>query len=77
LSGEDRVLFELGRGMTGAERVAMVARLADEERAAICAGFRAQHPDYSDRQVFLALVRVLHGDELVRRAWPAEPLVES
>lgn len=38
---------------------------------------RRRHPGYSDRQVFLALVRKRYGDDLVGRAWPGEPLVDA
>jgi hypothetical protein len=31
---------------------------------------RRRHPDYSDREVFLALVRLRYGDELAGAAWP-------
>ena len=31
---------------------------------------RRRHPDYDDRQVFLALVRRRYGDDLALQAWP-------
>ena len=37
---------------------------------------RRRHPNYSDRQVFLAIVRRRYGDDLVSKAWPHEVLVE-
>ncbi|HYN31621.1 MAG TPA: hypothetical protein VES40_03275 [Ilumatobacteraceae bacterium] len=40
-------------------------------------GIRRRHPDYDDRQVLLAVVRLRYGDDLVRAAWPDEPLVDS
>ena len=36
---------------------------------------RGRHPEYSERQVFLAMVRLRYGDDLVRDAWPDEELV--
>ena len=36
---------------------------------------RGRHPEYSDRQLFLAVVRHRYGDDLVRQAWPHEDLV--
>jgi hypothetical protein len=36
---------------------------------------RRRHPDYTDRQVFIALVRHRYGDDLVRQAWPDDELV--
>jgi hypothetical protein len=67
---------------------AAAARSVDDrlqEWAALCRatadshadGIRRRHPDYDDRQVFLALVRVRYGDALYRAAWPGEPLLEA
>lgn len=38
---------------------------------------RRRHPEYTDRQVFLALVRKRYGDDLFASAWPNEPLVDA
>lgn len=38
---------------------------------------RRRHPDYSDRQVLLALVRKRYGDALADAAWPDEPPLAS
>jgi hypothetical protein len=38
---------------------------------------RRRHPECSDRQVFLALVRKRYGNDLVGGAWPDEPLVDA
>jgi hypothetical protein len=35
----------------------------------------ARHPAYDEYQARMALYRLLVGDELFRRAWPAEPLL--
>lgn len=43
---------------------------AEMEAAAV----RRRHPDYDDHDVLLALTRLRYGDELVRGAWPDEPL---
>lgn len=40
------------------------------------AAVRRRHPDYGDHDVRLALVRLRYGDDLVRGAWPDEPLRE-
>lgn len=37
---------------------------------------RRRHPDYDDRQVFLALVRQRYGDHLALRVWPDAAAVE-
>jgi hypothetical protein len=38
-------------------------------------GVRRRHPEYDDRQVFLALVRHRYGDELFAAVWVGEPLL--
>lgn len=40
-----------------------VARMAEQ-------AVRRRHPDYDDRQVFLALVRGHYGDDLALQVWP-------
>lgn len=37
---------------------------------------RRRHPDYDDRQVFLALVRRRYGDDLALAVWPEAADVE-
>jgi hypothetical protein len=37
---------------------------------------RRRHPDHDDRQVFSALVRRLHGDDLALEVWPDAAAVE-
>jgi hypothetical protein len=44
----------------------------DLEAAAV----RRRHPGYTDRAVFLAMVRRRYGDDLFARAWPGEPLLD-
>jgi hypothetical protein len=38
------------------------------------AGIRSRRPDYDALDVKRALRRLRYGDELVRKAWPREPL---
>ncbi|HEV7721498.1 MAG TPA: hypothetical protein VGO60_09445 [Iamia sp.] len=58
----------------------VAARLAEWEalnRAGAhmeAAAVRRRHPDYDDHDVLLALTRLRYGDDLVRDAWPDEPL---
>jgi hypothetical protein len=39
-------------------------------------GIRRRHPDYDDHHVLLAAARLRYGDDLVREAWPNDPLVD-
>jgi len=61
------------RRMSGAERVAIAAQLSEDVRAVSMAGIRSRHPEYSDREVWYALQRLLLGDDLFARAWPLAP----
>ncbi|HUQ03473.1 MAG TPA: hypothetical protein VM261_13320 [Kofleriaceae bacterium] len=60
------------RRMSLDERILRTLEMMDEGYELARDGIRMRHPDYSERQVFLALVRMLHGDELYAKAWPGE-----
>jgi hypothetical protein len=45
--------------------------IAQMEAAAV----KRRHPEYTDREKFLALVRHRYGDELFSAAWPKEPFL--
>lgn len=70
------VQIEAYRRMGGLQRAQIAFRLSDFMRRTAMAGIRRRHPDYDDRRVLLALARLLHGDNLVRRAWPNDELVD-
>lgn len=72
----DAVQREAYRRMGGAGRVQVMFRLNDMVRHTAMAGIRHRHPDYDDEQVLLAYARLLHGDDLVRQAWPGRKLVD-
>jgi hypothetical protein len=67
--------IERYRRMTPAERVALAVEMSEDTRAIAAAGIRARHPSYSTSDVRYALLRLLLGDELFRRAWPHAPLL--
>ncbi len=70
----DAVQLEAYRRMGGSGRAQVMFRLCEMARRASEAGIRSRHPGYDDGQVLLALARLLHGDELVKRAWPGRAL---
>jgi hypothetical protein len=72
----DAVQLEACRRMGGSGRAQVMFRLNEMARRTTEAGIRRRHPEYDDDQVLLALARLLHGDELVRRAWPGRALLE-
>jgi|APLow6443716910_1056828.scaffolds.fasta_scaffold236409_1 hypothetical protein len=72
----DAAQIEAYRRMGGPGRAQVMFRLCAMTRQAAEAGIRKRHPGYDDARVTLALARLVHGDELVRRAWPDRELVE-
>ena len=62
------------RRMTPEQRSELAMKLSEDVRELARGGIRARHPEYGARDVELALLRILYGDELVRRAYPLEPL---
>jgi hypothetical protein len=72
----DTVQIQAYRRMGGTGRAQVMFRLGDMARRTATAGIRRRHPEYDDEQVLLAWARLLHGDDLVRSAWPDRELVE-
>ena len=64
------------RRMGGAGRAQVMFRLSAMARETAEAGIRKRHPEYDHGQVVRALARLLHGDDLVRCAWPGRDLLE-
>lgn len=62
-----RRLTAVYSAMTGAERVALAAEMAEEAKLIAIAGIRARHPHMSDSQLATEWIRLLHGDELTDR----------
>jgi hypothetical protein len=63
------------RRMTPDQRTWAAAEMSAMARAITLENIRARHPGYDAHQARMALYRLLVGDELFRRAWPAEPLL--
>jgi hypothetical protein len=61
---------------TGEERLAEWVELNRAVARMEADGIRRRHPDYDDHQVLLAAARLRYGDELVREAWPNDPLYD-
>lgn len=59
-----------------AERLDEWAQLNEAMSLMEADGVRRRHPGYSERQVFLAQVRLRYGDNVMRAAWPDDSLVE-
>jgi len=70
------VQSDIHRRMGGARRVELACRMSTDARELCKAGIAHRHPEYSERQCHMAMLRVTLGDELVRAAWPGEALVD-
>ncbi|MBK9035857.1 MAG: hypothetical protein IPL61_32180 [Myxococcales bacterium] len=62
--------------MTPSQRLALAVEMSDAARRSARGGIRARHPAYDQATAVRALVRLLYGDDLCRRAWPTQPLPE-
>ncbi len=63
------------RRMTPDQRTRAAAEMSAMARSITLENIRARHKEYDEHQAQMALFRLLVGDELFRRAWPAEPLL--
>lgn len=61
--------------MAPEKRLEMACRMSDEARQLSAAGVRARHPEYTDREVELAVIRLCLGEELFRLAFPGQDVV--
>ena len=62
------------RRLGGAGRVALAIAMSEDAREVSRAGIRSRHPNYTPRDVEMALRRIILGDALVLAAWPREEL---
>lgn len=67
----DRLRAAVFRQMTPAQKAALVEEMSEDARELARCGIRQRHPGYSPADVEHALHRLLVGDELADKAWPA------
>jgi hypothetical protein len=65
-----RVQYEIYRRMLPFQRFEQACRLTDSVRSLCEAGVRSLHPEFSDREVQLEVVRLTIGDALFRKVFP-------
>ena len=65
-----RVQAAAWRPMSGAERVAIACELSDNPRRVAAEGVPDRHPEHTEEQVQLAVIRPTIGEELFRQAYP-------
>jgi hypothetical protein len=64
-----RVQYEIFRRMPAERRLELALQMSDALREIAAAGVRQRHPDYSEEQVRLAVIRLTLGDDLFRKAY--------
>lgn len=64
------------RRLGGARRLAIMFRLNALVRETSMAGIRRRHPSYGEVQVSTAFRRLMLGDDLMRKAFPDQELVD-
>ena len=67
--------MEVDRRLGPERRLELALRMSGAARLTTAAGIRDRHPEYSEADVRWALFRLIHGDDLFRRAWPNAPLL--
>ena len=65
-----RVQFRVLRRMGERGRVEAMFSLCESMRGMLETGVRHRHPDYDDERVRLAVIRIMLGEDLFRRAYP-------
>lgn len=58
--------------MTPAERIEVAAVMFDDGIQMVESGIRARHPDYNERQIRQASLRLRLGRDVYERVWPDE-----
>jgi hypothetical protein len=70
-----RIQHGIHRRMPPEQRLRQAFAMSEVARELSAAGVRARHPDYTERQVKLAVIRLMLGKELFRRVYPGEDVV--
>jgi hypothetical protein len=70
-----RVQLESYRRMSPAARLQQALQWSEEVRELGRAGIRLRHPEYSEKDIHLASIRLRLGDDLFRRVYPGIDVV--
>lgn len=65
-----RIQFSIYRSLGTEGRAKMTLELSDNLRRLIETGVRSRHPEYDEKQVHLAVIKLMVGDELFAKAYP-------
>ncbi|MBM4036632.1 MAG: hypothetical protein FJ291_33265 [Planctomycetes bacterium] len=72
----DRIQFEIFGRMSVDQKLRQMFASAEAVRSTFEAGIRGRHPEYTEKDARLARIRWVLGDELFRKVYPNEPLLE-
>jgi hypothetical protein len=70
-----RIQHLVYRNMSPEKRLDMACQMSDAVRSPSAAGVRERHPEYTDREVELAMIRLSLGEKLFRLAYPGQDVV--
>lgn len=70
----ETVRLEVLRRLTPEQRAELTVSMSDEAFEVARRGIHGRHPEFDNEDLRLAMLRLLHGDEVVKRIYPAEPL---
>ena len=69
-----RVQFAVYRRMTPERRLELTFRMTADMRQRLADGVRQRHPEYSEHEVRLAVIRLTLGEELFHTIYPGEDI---
>lgn len=72
----EAVRFEVLQRLTLVQRAELTISMSDQAFEVARRGIHGRHPQFNDEDLRLAMLRLLHGDELVTKVYPGEPLRE-
>lgn len=69
-SESEKIQIEILRKMRPEQRLNLALQLCEIEKKLLIEGIRSRHPNYSENEINLALIRILLGDELFEKVYP-------
>lgn len=66
----ERIQLEILRKMEPEKRLKLAFQLLETEKKLLIEGIRIRHPEYSEKEINMALKRIFLGDELFERVYP-------
>jgi len=66
----ERMQIEKLRRMTPEKRLKLALQLIETEKKLLMEGIKKRHPEYKEKEIKLALIRILLGEELFEKVYP-------